>query len=81
MRKQLVLGILAAVISSAAPALASDNDRDDRGGFDIGPLGQCFDARACGGGYYGAYPGAYYGYAYGPQPRYSQSPRYYRGME
>jgi len=55
-RKQLVLGTLAAVISSAAPAFASDTDRDDRGGFDIGPLGQCFDARACGGAYYGAYP-------------------------
>ena len=58
MRKQLVLGILAAVISSAAPTFASDTDRDDRGGFDIGPLGQCFDARACGGAYYGAYPPA-----------------------
>ena len=81
MRKQLVLGILAAVISSAAPTFASDNDRDDRGGFDIGPLGQCFDARACGGAYYGAYPGGYYGYAYGPQPRYYRSLRYYRGME
>ena len=81
MRKQLVLGILAAVISSAAPTFASDTDRDDRGGFDIGPLGQCFDARACGGAYYGAYPGGYYGYAYGPQPRYYRSPRYYRGME
>ena len=76
MRKQLVLGILAAVISSAAPTFASDTDRDDRGGFDIGPLGQCFDARACGGAYYGAYPPGYYGYAYEPQPRYYQYPRY-----
>jgi hypothetical protein len=76
MKRQLVLGILAAVISSAAPALASDNDREDRGGFGIGPLGQCFDARACGGAYYGAYPPGYYGYAYEPQPRYYQYPRY-----
>jgi len=58
MRKQLVLGILAAVISSAAPTFASDTDRDDRSGFDVGRLGQCFDARACGGAYYGAYPPA-----------------------
>ena len=76
MRRHLVLGVAAAVILSAAPAIASDNDREDRGGFGIGPLGQCFDARACGGAYYGAYPPGYYGYAYEPQPRYYQYPRY-----
>jgi hypothetical protein len=78
MRRQLALGILAAVILSAAPALASDNDRGgDQGGIKVGPLGQCFDARACYGGYYGGYPGGgYYAYGSALPPRYYGSPGY-----
>jgi uncharacterized membrane protein len=79
MTKQLVLGILAVLILGAAPALASDTtNREEQGGSKIGPLGQCFDARACYGGYYGGYPGGGY-YAYGSvlPPRYYGSPPRY----
>ena len=77
MKRQLVLGIFAALILSAAPAFASDTNREDRGGSKIGPLGQCFDPRACYGGYYGGYPGGGY-YAYGSvlPPRYYEYPGY-----
>ena len=81
MKRQLVLGIFAALILSAAPAFASDTNREDRGGSKIGPLGQCFDPRACyggyyGGGYYGSYPGGGY-YAYGSAYGSVLPPRYY----
>ena len=81
MQRQLILGILAALILSAAPALASDTSREDRGGIKIGPLGQCFDPRAC-GGYYGGYPGGGY-YAYGSvlPPRYYGYPSYNRDLD
>jgi hypothetical protein len=64
MRQLLVFGVAAAaILSAAAPAIASDHDRvGSRGGIDIGPLGQCFDVRACGRGYYRGY----YGYSYAP---------------
>ena len=76
MKKQLALGILTAVILIAPPALASDNtNREDRGGIKIGPLGQCFDARAC-AGYYGGYPGGYYSYGSVLPPRIYAYPSY-----
>ena len=81
MKRQLVLGIFAALILSAAPAFASDTNREDRGGSKIGPLGQCFDPRACyggyyGGGYYGGYPGGYYAFGSVLPRRYYGSPAY-----
>ena len=79
MKRHLLLGILGVVILSAAPALASDTNREDRGGIKIGPLGQCFDARACAGyygGYYGGYPGGYYAYGSVLPPRDNQYPSY-----
>lgn len=51
---------------------ANDNQSRDRGGSDIGPLGQCFDAPDCGRGY--RLPSGRYGYAYLPGYRY----RYHR---
>ena len=75
MKRQLALGILTAVILSAVPALASDTDRGERGGSKIGPLGQCFDARACYGGY--GYPGGgYYAFGSALPPRYYALPTY-----
>lgn len=78
MRKLLVFGVAAAaILSAAAPAIASDHDRvGSRGGIDIGPLGQCFDVRACGRGYYRGY----YGYSYVPPSRYYRHRRYYRDV-
>ncbi len=51
---------------------ANDNQSRDRGGSDIGPLGQCFDPPDCGRGY--RPPSGRYGYAYVPGSRY----RYHR---
>jgi hypothetical protein len=78
MKIQLALGILTAVILSAVPALASDTtNREEQGGIKIGPLGQCFDARACAyGGYYGGYPGGYYAFGSVLPRRYYGSPAY-----
>ena len=66
MQKLLVCGIAAAAfLSAAGPTIASDRDRtSQRSGSDIGPLGQCFDARACGRAYYRGPYG--YGLATGP---------------
>jgi hypothetical protein len=47
MRKILFVAAAAASFAAAIPAYASDNT-EDRGGIAIGPLGQCFDPRACG---------------------------------
>lgn len=76
MRKLLASAMAAAAIVSAAPAIASDHERaSGQGGFDIGPLGQCFDARACGRGYYRGYSG----YAFvAPYRYYHRNHRYYR---
>jgi hypothetical protein len=56
---------------SAAQA-ANDNQSRDRGGSDIGPLGQCFVPPDCGGYRYYRNPYAYgwYGFAYMPASRY-----------
>ena len=68
MRKMFVCMLAAGVLGVAVPAFASDNDRDDRGGIDVGPLGQCFDpipptdCRVNGRGAFA------YGYAYGFAP-------------
>ena len=35
MKRQLLLGLLGVVILSAAPALASDTNREDRGGIKL----------------------------------------------
>jgi hypothetical protein len=50
MRKILFAVAAAASLAAAIPAYASDNT-ENRGGIDIGPMGQCFDARACGHGH------------------------------
>ena len=75
MRRHLVLGILAAVILNAAPAIASDHERVDtqERGIKIGPLGQCF---SCGRGYYRGLRG----FAYAPTYRYYRPHRHYRGL-
>jgi hypothetical protein len=55
MRKLLFAAATAMSLVAAIPALAKDNTEMDglnTGGFDIGPLGQCFDARGCGRGAY-----------------------------
>ena len=58
------------VISPFPPGSASDTtSREERGGIKVGPLGQCFDPRAC-LGYYGGYPGGYYAYGSVLPPRY-----------
>jgi hypothetical protein len=68
----LVFGVLGA--ASIAQA-GSNNQSINRGGFDIGPLGQCFDPADCGhnrgdAGYgryrYGHSRYGRYGYAYVP---------------
>jgi hypothetical protein len=41
----------ALVLGSASAALANDNDRNDRGGFHFGPLGQPMGAPYAWGGY------------------------------
>ena len=75
MRKILLCLMVAGALGAAAPAFASDNNREDRGGIDVGPLGQCFDPvppTECPGYSRGA---AAYGYAYGFAP----SGRYWYG--
>jgi hypothetical protein len=47
MRKILFAAAAAASLAAAIPAYAGDST-ENRGGIDIGPMGQCFDARACG---------------------------------
>ena len=75
MRRHLVLGVAAAVILSAAPAIASDHDHVDtyERGIKVGPLGQCF---GCGRGYYRGFGG----FAYAPTYRYYRHHRHYRGV-
>ena len=73
MRKMILCLLAAGIVGAAAPAFANDRDRNDRGGIDVGPLGQCFDLThpsACRGYARGRYA---YGYAYGFAPfnRYS----------
>ncbi len=45
--KTLLFAAVTAMSLLAVPAFANDKN-DSKGGFDVGPLGQCFDARACG---------------------------------
>jgi len=74
MRKILLCMFAAGLLGAAAPAFASDNNREDRGGIDVGPLGQCFDLThpsACRGYARGRY--AYGGYAFGFAPSYRYS--------
>jgi len=54
--------------ASAAQA-ANDNQSIDRGGYDVGPLGQCFVPPDCGRSGYRYRSGAY-GFAYVPGYRY-----------
>ena len=73
MRKMILCLLAAGIVGAAAPAFANDRDRNDRGGIDVGPLGQCFDLThpsQCRGYARGGYA---YGYAYGFAPfnRYS----------
>jgi hypothetical protein len=73
MRRLLFCAVAAAsILGAAAPAIASNHDRGYTGGYDIGPLGQCFDPRVCGQGWE---PRVGFGYAYalGSRPY-----RYYR---
>jgi len=75
MRKILLCMLAAGVLGVAAPAFASDNDRgEDRGGIDVGPLGQCFDLThpsACRGYARGGYARGGYAYGFAPFNRYS----------
>jgi hypothetical protein len=48
MRKILFAAAAAASLAAAIPAYAGGDSTENRGGIDIGPMGQCFDARACG---------------------------------
>jgi hypothetical protein len=49
MRKLLLAAAAATSLAAAVPAFAAP-DTDENGGYDVGPMGQCFDARACGHG-------------------------------
>jgi hypothetical protein len=49
MRKLLFAAAATTALVAAAPAFAAPNTDPD-GGYDYGPMGQCFDARACGHG-------------------------------
>jgi hypothetical protein len=80
MRKMIVCLFAAGILCAAAPAFAGEHrDRNDRGGIDVGPLGQCFnpgsaDCRA------NARFGYASGYAYGfaPTHRVERHRRYAR---
>jgi hypothetical protein len=69
------LALAAALVLGAASAVqANDNDRNDRGGFRVGPMGQTFP---------GANPAyhpsmRYGGRAYAYVPGYRVPPRHYR---
>jgi hypothetical protein len=55
MRAFLFAAAATTMLVTAVPASAHDNNG---GGYDYGPLGQCFDARVCGHGR-GAYASAH----------------------
>ena len=68
------LAVAAALMLGAISAAqaANDNQSRDRGGSDIGPLGQCFVPPDCGGRDYQGYQyrRGPYGFAYAPAHRY-----------
>ena len=66
--KLAVAAVLILGAASAAQA-ANDNQSRDRGGSDIGPLGQCFVPPDCGQEGYRHRRGSY-GFAYVPDYRY-----------
>lgn len=59
MRKLLFAAATATSLVAAVPAFAAPNT-DPTGGYDYGPMGQCFDPRVCGHGR-GAYAFAPFG--------------------
>ncbi|HLH94898.1 MAG TPA: hypothetical protein VKW08_07245 [Xanthobacteraceae bacterium] len=77
----LAAAIFLAGAVSVAQA-ANDNQSRDRGGYDIGPLGQCFAPPDCDQGGddqgYGARRYGYGGYGYGYAPRYYYHGRWHR---
>ncbi len=50
MRKLLLTAATATSLVAAIPAFAGTESTDPRGGYDYGPMGQCFDPRVCGHG-------------------------------
>jgi hypothetical protein len=62
MRTLLFVAAAATSLVATAPAFANEQT-DQHGGYDYGPMGQCFDARACGHsrGAFGAYAFAPFG--------------------
>ena len=75
MRKMILCLFAAGILGAAAPAFASDNHRNDRGGIDVGPLGQCFDP---GSADCRAYARGGYGYSFAPTHRVERHHRYVR---
>ena len=76
MRKMIVCLFAAGILGAAAPAFASDhNNRNDRGGIDVGPLGQCFDP---GSADCRAYARGGYAYGFAPTHRVERHRRYAR---
>jgi hypothetical protein len=76
MRKIVLCLMVAGALGAAAPAFASDRDTgEDRGGIDVGPLGQCFDpgSAACRG-----YARGGYAYGFAPTYRVERHHRYFR---
>jgi hypothetical protein len=73
------LALAAALVLGAASAVqANDNDRNDRGGYRVGPLGQSFQ-----GANPAYHPSMRYGYDYGDgayafAPEYRFAPRHHR---
>jgi hypothetical protein len=65
--------VAAAVLLGAVSIAQASSNRNYGGGYDIGPLGQCFDPPACGQGSRGG------AYAYAYSPRYPRGWHYTRG--
>jgi hypothetical protein len=59
------------MLGAASAAYASDHENQS-GGFDIGPLGQCFVPPDCGQGQAAAPRRGFSGYAYAPDRWYHQ---------
>ena len=76
MRKMILCLVAAGILGAAAPTFASDRNRTDRGGIDVGPLGQCFDPGSADCRAYARGGYAYYGFA--PTHRVERHRRYVR---
>jgi hypothetical protein len=79
MLKTSMLALATVVALGAAPA-AYASDHEESGGYDIGPLGQCFAPPDCGGqaSRARAYVPGFYRYGYVPDHRYHRERDWHR---